>query len=287
MNRLGLSTLGLPGASLDQALRLAAEAGFEGLELRCAQDQPVWTDLDELDRLGISRAFRGAGLKPIALAGYLHIAAPGPDGPVLAALRRHIWLAADIGAPFLRVFPGGSNQVRREADAAAARRLQAVAGLTRACGVRILVETHDSHRAAADTARLLRGVGDTATGAIWDVLHTHLAGDQPSDAYDQLAYRLGYIQVKGATAPHRDATPVQLGTGALHPEAAIHTALDAGYAGWFVWEYEAPWHPEAAPLPPLLAPGRTWLTRQLRRHRDQTTPRAEAPLPEETGRICS
>lgn len=267
MIRFGFSTLGVPGMPLRAVLDLARDTGFAGVELRCADGEPVHPGLDRAGRSAVVRAFAGSGVTPIALASYVRVAQPGPDGPVLAALRRHIWLAADIGAGCVRVFPGGGDQPGKTADAAAVRRLRGVAGLAQTCGVRLLLETHDSHRSAEAAARVVRGVGepgaeDPGVGVLWDVLHTHLAGDSPGRAYAALAPCLGYIQVKDIRGPG-DLTPVAPGTGALDLGSVLRTVVDAGYDGWLVWEYEAAWYPGIPALPALLPAARDWLERAL------------------------
>ncbi|MEZ0066830.1 sugar phosphate isomerase/epimerase [Streptacidiphilus sp. MAP12-20] len=273
--RFGVSTLGLPGLPLGETLELLSGSGYSGVELRCAPEEPVHPGLDRAERSLVARSLARAGITPIGLAGYARIAEPGPDGPLLAHLRREIWLAADIGARNLRVFPGagalaGDAAARAQADARAVRRLRAVGSLAQTCGVRVLLETHDSHRAAADAARLLCAAGagagsgsgsgaETAAGALWDVLHTRLAGDEPADAFDLLRPHLGYLQVKDVRA-EGDLTPVALGAGVLDPAAALAAAVAGGYAGWVVWEYEARWYPGAEPLAPMLTAGNGWLT---------------------------
>ncbi|MGW2874219.1 sugar phosphate isomerase/epimerase, partial [Kitasatospora sp. NPDC001225] len=52
---LALASLGLPGTPLDRAAALAAEHGWHGLELRCADDQPVWVGV-EVDRPAVPGA---------------------------------------------------------------------------------------------------------------------------------------------------------------------------------------------------------------------------------------
>ncbi|MFC0433897.1 sugar phosphate isomerase/epimerase [Kutzneria buriramensis] len=251
MVRYGFSTLGLPGASLDAVLALAAEAGCQGVELRCAEDEPVRPDLGLTDRRAVVRRFQQTGIEPLGLASYVRIGQPGDDAPVIDDVVRHIALAADLGIPAVRVFPGG-------ATAEAVRRLSAIAPTAAANGVRILVETHDSHRNAQAVAELLDLVDSPAVGAIWDVLHTHLGGDAPADALNLLWPRLGYVQVKDAVD---DLTPVRLGAGTLPLETTVDALLDAGYDGWLVWEYEARWYPDATPLPAVLAEGIGWLDR--------------------------
>ncbi|GAA4307791.1 sugar phosphate isomerase/epimerase [Actinomadura luteofluorescens] len=247
---LAFSTLGVPGMPLPEVLGLAAREGYTGLELRCADGEAVRPDMPSPERRRAATACREAGVTPLCLASYIKIAAPGSDRPVLDDLRRHLELAADLGSPFLRVFPGGLDRP------AAARRLNQVDADARDNGVRVLVETHDSHPRGRDVAALIADA--PGAGAIWDVLHPRLAGEPPRATHAALADRLAYVQFKDVS-PSR--APVPLGGGVL-PLDEIGEVLARGrYRGWVSWEYEAAWFPEAAPLPTLLAAGRKWFSR--------------------------
>ncbi|MFF2040833.1 sugar phosphate isomerase/epimerase family protein [Kitasatospora sp. NPDC058170] len=248
---LALATLGLPGVPLDRVAGLAADHGWHGLELRCASDQPVRLQLGAAERRAAARLFVRTGVVPLTLASYLGIAAPGPDAPVVADLLAHLRLAADLGCRYLRVFPHGGPGPAAVAEARAARRLGEVAGRAALLGVRVLVETHDSHRSAGALAGLLDRVGHPAAGALWDLLHTWLAGESPAESYRALGPGLGYVQVKDV-ASAGDLTPLALGAGVL-PLADCLRLLPRDC--WIAWEYEAPWHPRAAPLEPLLRAG--------------------------------
>ncbi|RAG83142.1 sugar phosphate isomerase/epimerase [Streptacidiphilus pinicola] len=253
--RLAFSTLGLPGYPLSEALRLADRHGWEGLELRCAPGESIHPTLDPDQRRSFARDLEHAGIVPLCLAGYVGVAEPGDDAAVVGRLREELQLAADLGAAHLRVFPRGGDTPAPEVDARAARRLTAAAETAERVGVRLVVETHDSHRGGAEVARLLALVDHPAVGAIWDLLHTCLAGETPHQTRTALGSRLAYTQVKDV-ASHHDLTPLPLGTGVL-PIADCVGELDTD--AWVSWEYEAPWYPQAAPLPGLLGPGSEYL----------------------------
>ncbi|WP_031074605.1 sugar phosphate isomerase/epimerase family protein [Streptomyces sp. NRRL WC-3742] len=253
--RLAFATLGLPGVPLAEVLRLAADNGWSGLELRCAPGEAVHPAMTAGERKAAARALAAAGITPLSVAGYIGVAAPGDDDPVLADLYEHLRLAADLGARSVRVFPCGGDGPRAEADERAARRLAAAADTAHELGVRILLETHDSHRAGRDVARVLDMVGHPAVGALWDLLHTWLAGESPLETAGALGRHLGHVQVKDVGGAH-DLTPLPLGAGVL-PIAECLRLLPAGC--WVSWEYEAPWHPAAAPLAPLLGEGADYL----------------------------
>ncbi|MFG3406722.1 sugar phosphate isomerase/epimerase family protein [Streptomyces sp. NPDC048142] len=255
--KLAFSTLGVPGTPVAEVVRLAAGNGYRGVELRVHPEEPVHLGLSSLERADVVEAFTAGGVEILALAGYVRAASEDDDEPVLAELAELVKLARDLGASYVRVFPGGGDQDRAEADAAAARRLGAVAPAAADMGVSILLETHDSHRAGLDAARVLARVGHPRIGAVWDVLHTWLAGEKPAASHAALAPHLGYVQVKDVASAD-DLTPLALGSGVL-PLADCLDLLDQDT--WVCWEYEKRWHPGAAELPDLLGAGRAYLLR--------------------------
>lgn len=261
--KLAFSTLGVPGLPLADVVRLAAEHGYHGVELRTHPEEPVHTGLDAAERAAVVAEFKASNIELLGLAGYVRVASPGEDEPVLAELRALLDLARDLGAPYVRVFPGaGEEQDAGEADATAARRLGTAAQYAADAGVRILLETHDSHRTGADAMRVLGLVGHRQVGALWDVMHTWLGGEQPASSYAALFPYLGYVQVKDI-ASAEDTTPLPLGAGVLPLTECVDLLSREGWDGWLCWEYEKRWYEEAAPLPGLLAEGREHLARLL------------------------
>ncbi|GAB2822387.1 sugar phosphate isomerase/epimerase family protein [Streptomyces daliensis] len=212
--RLAFSTLGVPGLPIREVARLAADNGFHGVELRAHPEEPVHPGLGLAERVDVVEEFKAAGVEILAVAGYARVAAPGEDDPVLAEVRSLLELARDLGAPFVRVFPGGGDSGAEEADATAARRLAKAAPLAADLGVRVLLETHDSHGTGADAARVVGAVGHASAGVLWDVMHTWRGGEAPQDTHRVLAPYLGYVQVKDIPSAE-DTTPLPPGQGVL------------------------------------------------------------------------
>jgi sugar phosphate isomerase/epimerase len=255
--KLAFSTLGVPGTPVTEVVRLAADNGYRGVELRVHPEEPVHLGLSSLERADVVEAFKAGGVEILGLAGYVKAAAEGDDEPVLGELAELVKLARDLGTSRVRVFPGGGDQEPAEADAEAARRLGSAAPAAADMGVSILLETHDSHRSGLDVARVAGRVGHPRIGAIWDVLHTWLAGEEPAASHAVLAPHLGYVQVKDVASAD-DLTPLALGSGVL-PLADCLDRLDPDT--WVCWEYEKRWYPKAAELPGLLGAGREYLLR--------------------------
>ncbi|MFJ4617968.1 sugar phosphate isomerase/epimerase family protein [Streptomyces sp. NPDC088812] len=261
--KLAFSTLGVPGLPLPDVLRLASAHGYHGVELRAHPEEPVHAGLSPAQRADAAALFEAAGVEVLGLAGYARVAAPGEDGPVIEEVRELVALAHDLGAPYVRVFPGAApEQSPDEADAVAARRLGTIAEYAAELGVRVLLETHDSHRTGAAATRVLGLVGHRQTGALWDVMHTWLGGEQPLDTYAALAPYLGYVQVKDI-ASAEDTTPLALGAGVLPLAECVEVLTRHGWDGWLCWEYEKRWYEAAAPLEGLLDAGREHLRRLL------------------------
>ncbi|CAL9450964.1 sugar phosphate isomerase/epimerase family protein [Streptomyces sp. enrichment culture] len=261
--KLAFSTLGVPGMPVTDVLRLASAHGFHGVELRAHPEEPVHPGLGRSERVEVAELFRASGIELLTVAGYTRVASPGPDEPVIAELRELVDLARDLGAPYVRVFPGAdAEQPAEDADATAARRLGTAAEDAADAGVRILLETHDSHRTGAAALRVLGLVGHRHVGALWDVMHTWLGGEQPSESFAALGPYLGYVQVKDI-ASATDTTPLPLGSGVLPLTECVDVLARQGWDGWLCWEYEKRWYEAARPLAAILGAGRDHLSRLL------------------------
>ncbi|MFI9646030.1 sugar phosphate isomerase/epimerase family protein [Streptomyces sp. NPDC052040] len=260
--KLAFSTHGVPGLPLADVVRLAAAHGCHGVELRTHPEEPVHPGLTPAERTSVAAEFAAGGVEILGLAGYTQVAAPGDDEPVLAEIRAQLQLAHDLGAPFVRVLPGGGEQPPEEADALAARRLGTAAQDAADLGVRILLETRDSHPTGADVLRVLGAVGHLQVGALWDVMHTWLGGEQPQETYAALSTYLGYVRVEDIASAD-DRTPLPLGAGVLPLTECVEVLSRNGWDGWLCWEYKKRGHESAPPLPDLLDSGREHLARLL------------------------
>lgn len=254
--KFAFSTLGVPGLPIPDVVALAVEGGYQGVELRAHPEEPVHPGIGRGERTAVVEEFARAGVEILTVAGYAKVADASVDDEVLRQeLDGLLRLARDLGARNVRVFPGGGDQDPAESDATAARRLAAAGEIAADFGVQILLETHDSHRTGADAARVLGPVGHPHVGALWDVMHTWLGGEDARTTHAALGPYLGYVQVKDI-ASAQDTTPVALGAGVLPLQEFLALLEDDS---WVCWEYEKRWYPQAADLPGQLRAGRKYL----------------------------
>ncbi|MFC7329767.1 sugar phosphate isomerase/epimerase family protein [Marinactinospora rubrisoli] len=253
--KLAVSTLGMPGAAVRDAVRVAAGHGCHGIELRVHPDEEVRLDLPAPRARDARAVVEDAGLQVACLAGYARVCAPGPNAPVIAELRALIELAARMGAPSVRVFPGGEDG----RDGAALERIGAVLPDLRAHGVRLLVETHDSHPTGERALRLAEPFAAPGLVAVlWDALHPWRNGEPPSRTRRVLGEYLGYFQVKDAVRGDR-WTPVPPGDGEVPLDEC--GSLLGPWSGWVSLEWERAWHPQIEPLAVPLRATAAWFRR--------------------------
>lgn len=255
---MAFSTLGCPGINLRAVAEIASRDGYSGLELRIADGEPVTVALDASARLAVARTLARFDIRPLAIASYVRVADTAADdtetvGAGIAAGR----LAADLGADYLRVFPGGpAAGAAADADRIAARRLSAIARGLDGTGVTVAIETHDSHPTGAD----IRRVTDLcpAAGVIWDVLHTWRSGEDARTTMDAIGDRLAYVQVKDVESAST-LVPTAPGTGVLPLDDVTAALREVRYAGWVSWEYERRWFPQVPPLGDMAGGVSQWM----------------------------
>lgn len=262
---LALSTLGCPELPLMEAARQASSQGYTGLELRSAPGGTIDVAAGLHDRRQWRSELDHAGMEALAIASYIQLCnTKVDDTTVFESALAQLRLAHDLGSKWLRVFPGGVRDALCEPDTEdlAGRRLAAIVSAGHELGVRVAVETHDSHPTARDVLRLIDFAGCTDVAVIWDVLHTWLHAEEPEETARLLGDRLAYVQVKDV-ASRDDLTPLALGDGVLPLDRCLTLARAADPTLWVSWEYERMWHPDAASLAEVGTAGHRWLTDAL------------------------
>lgn len=256
------STLGCPDRSMQEVLELATSTGVSGLELRAAPDAGVHVGLDDAERARLRTAFEAAGMRVLTVASYLRVCDPGDDGAFVRDAVDHLRLAADLGASYVRTFPG-SDADDLEGDARAVRRLSECVATAKSLGVRICLETHDSHPRGSDISGILHMLDQQSPAheveVVWDALHPWRAGETPESTLQAIGPWLAYVQIKDADD---DGVLRKVGDGRV-PLDRIAAQLPDRADRWWSLEWEKLWHPEIADLPEALEPALAWYRRAV------------------------
>jgi len=265
-SKLAYSTLACPDWSLERALEEARRRGYEGLELRLVDGQPIGLDLSSSERDSIGRLLRESGLGLVAADSSIRLLSEQLDVEVENELVSVLELAAEWSAPLVRVFGGDTPDgiSNEDAVAKAVRILEQTSVVAERLGVKIGLETHDSFSAASTVARVLARVRSPHVGAGWDMLHTHRMGETPEQVWEVIGPRIFNVHLKDARrVPDGEGWQlVLLGNGEVPAREAINVLQRGGYEGWLVVEWEKGWHPEPedpdVALPHEIAVLRDW-----------------------------
>ena len=247
--KLSFSTLGCPDWTLEQIAEGAAQCGYDGVELRVADDGihlAPGAAPEAVTRA--AEAFAAAGVPVISLAGYASFSSP--DAEVVRAnqdlARRLIGLAERLGARWVRIY-GGAVKAPDSPDAAAGRiaaALKPLADEAAARGVALAAETHDSW---CDGAKLMEIVGRVASpglGVVYDVYNTFAATGEWRRTYEQVKQHVCYWHVKdGYRAADGSGQHIFLGAGDLPIHDILARLKADGFDGFLSFEWEKRWCP--------------------------------------------
>lgn len=262
--KLGFSTLGCPGWTLERAVEAAREQGYSGIELRLLDDQVISPELLAANRERIRRAF-GGDVALAALGSSVRLSNPDADekraqeSDCLALIEE----AKALGAPTIRVFggkrPDGVTLAEGiESVATSLRRLAPAAG---EAGVSLVLETHDDFARARDVAAVLERVDSPAVGALWDTHHPYRMGESAAEVWTLLSGRLLHTHVKDARRNGDGWDLVLLGEGEVPVREAVAKLAAEHWTGYVVVEWEKKWHMEI-PEPEIAFPQHAKLLRE-------------------------
>ncbi|HTJ56588.1 MAG TPA: sugar phosphate isomerase/epimerase family protein [Devosiaceae bacterium] len=255
--KLAFSTLGCPKWSFAEVLAKGPPYGFEGVAFRgLGTDELDLAKIPEFfpDRRGHTRRrLQEAGLAPsMMLTSARLLVEDDAAEDSFQLVRGAVDIAADLGAPFVRVFggqiPGGLSHAAAVSRAGERLSRMAEAGARR--GVIVLLETHDDFVLPSLVRRVMEAADHPNAGVLWDVHHPWRIAERPvAEACEMLKPWIKSVDLKDSVTDFSARLGyryVKLGEGELPWREAIGLLKEAGYDGWLTFEWEKRWHPEIA-----------------------------------------
>lgn len=256
------SSLGCPDATLESALRIAADHGLGGVELRALEGD---VDLPAV----LARRYETPGefaarvnaqpVRIVALDTSLKLC--GSDDTAWAGLEAFLPWAEALGGVRLRVFDGGTSGAEGELDEMAGRlawwrRWRAGRGWVSD----LMIETHDSLFSAEKIQALAMRV--PAPPILWDSHHTwKRGGEDPAATWRQIRPLVVHLHVKDSISVPSARHPfsyVLPGQGEF-PMGPLRAMLAADhYDHPLSLEWERLWHPMLPPLEEALRAAEGW-----------------------------
>ncbi len=241
-DRLSFSTLGCPELSFDEILQTAKVHGIRHIELRGILDRVSTNTIPELFseyREQTAQKLRDAGVD-ICVLGCSASFHKGEE-EALRECAYAIEAAKALSVPYIRVF--GDRYEDDQMLAAVAKGLRRACNMAKDNGVRVLLETHGNITTVEKIQRLLEVT--PGLGLIWDVEHTHLAGEEEYAFAKAMLPYIFHIHFKNIKT---DGSLCLSSEGKIPLRQTAEMLCALGYQGLFSLEWEKRWHPELAEI---------------------------------------
>lgn len=251
--KLAYSSLACPGWTIEEAAAAAKRYGYEAIEWRLADGAIIEPGISPsvLRRLRIAPASLGIEIACLDTSCRVTQGTSEARAEVIEAGKRMIDMAAELTAPYIRVFggplPEGATHASVVAPTAEVLHALGTYGSTR--GVTTLLETHDTWTHSTDVQAVVHAVNLPTVKVLWDAHHTYRSGETPAQSLSLLGDTVAYVHFK-------DSLPVEgkpdawsyrlLNEGNVPLQEICSVLKHAGYDGYISLEWEKKWHPEIA-----------------------------------------
>lgn len=245
-----------PKARFGEMIALAREFGYDGVEPRIDAEHRHGVELGAkpAKRQEFRRQAEAEGVAVCCIATSCRFADPKTAPGFLEELRGAIDLAADLGAPAIRVFGGklGENLGRDDAVSLVAESLASAADQAADRGVTLCMETHDEWTDPLHVRAVMQQVNHPAVAVNWDVIHpVRSSGCTIDQAFEILRPWICHVHFHDA----RKDTGFKLcpvGSGDIDHARAVELLKGLPYQGYLSGEWIG-WEPARVHLPRELA----------------------------------
>jgi sugar phosphate isomerase/epimerase len=248
---IAFSTLGCPKWSWKTILEQADRLGYMAIELRGVAGEMDLTKVPELSgtQLAASKkdlAALGLTISDLGASAQMHQTGAGRE-KAFDEGRRFIDLARALDVKYVRMFGDAipPNEPREAAIARVIEGFREMSAYARTAGVTVLMESHGDFTRSPDIERVRAGVASDAFAILWDAHHTFVAGHEaPAATWAALGKWVRHTHLKDSRPEGADRRYVLTGTGEVPVKQQVKVLADAGYTGYYCFEWEKTWHPE-------------------------------------------
>ena len=251
--RYAFMSFSAPGLSFGGLIELARRYGYDGIEPRIGAQHAHGLEVETspAERRALREQAEQAGIAICCLATGYAFADPRAAPAMVDATRSALALAADVGAPRLRVFGGAvpADVGRAHARDSLIASLAALAEEAGQHGVTICLETHDDWTDPALVAGVMQAVNHPAIAVNWDFQHTtRQAGATIDAAFATLRPWVRHVHFHDGENRRDRLVFLPIGAGQYDIRRVVEVLLDAGYDGFLSGEW-IDWEPYEQHLP--------------------------------------
>ena len=246
--RYSFMSFSCPELDLDGMLAAAKRLGYDGIEprLSAGHHHGIETSSTPAQRSEARIKAQDSSVAICCLATSCRYADPASAVANIEETHRCIDLAADVGAPSLRVFGGklGEGLSRKDAIDLLVDSLRALAPQAQEAGVTLCVETHDDWCDPAHLAEVMRRVDRPSIAVNWDIMHpVRMSHATMREAYETLKPWIKHVHFHDGRQTGSRLEYLPIGQGDIDHRVAVHLLRTGSYQGllsgeWIGWE---PW----------------------------------------------
>ncbi len=235
-------TFSCPELTFEEVVAAAERFGYDGVEPRIGSGHAhrVEPETDAATRGELRRIAESRGIAVACIATSCRFADPADADAHIEQAHAAIDLAADMGAPVIRVF-GGQFPADMDRDAAVEQVAASLSGLTRHAaerGVTVCMETHDAWCDPNHVASVMRRVDHPAVAVNWDIMHPIRRGNATMDsAFEALKPWVRHLHVHDGRDTDGKLEMVPIGQGVIDHRRAIELLVAAGFGGFLSGEW--------------------------------------------------
>lgn len=222
-----------------EAIRAAAEIGFDGVELDIGadyQDNILWS-AEGRGEVIETAAEAGCEVSSLCVGGLWTISPASRDAAVQTEARELISasaaIATQVGTPWilLPVTPGGDDVDHEECSERWIEQMKEVAPVAEDLGILYCLENvgRGCGQSADHLQHLVEGIDFPSIGVYYDIGNATAFGFDPVGEIQQLADYIHIVHVK-----EREAD--LLGDGIVDVRGSLEALVEIGYDGWLVLE---------------------------------------------------
>ncbi len=235
--KISFVTFTCPTWSLDQVIDGAVRLGYQGIEFRCDARHGHGVEIytDKIERADIRRKLDRYELEVPCLGTSLRLV----DEAVVEQAGARIELAAQIGAPGIRVFcgPQPEGMDMQVLSEMIAERLRAIAQNAEESGVGIWLETHDTLMKASQTAAVVKLADRANLGIVYDNMHPYRAGESLAQTFKELNGWMKHVHFHDAINDREKVVIAPFGKGQLPYEQTLEALISSEYDGYLSAEW--------------------------------------------------
>jgi sugar phosphate isomerase/epimerase len=249
---IAFSTLGCPAWSWKAILDAADRLAYAAIEVRGVAGEMDLPKVPEFQGTRLAETKRdlaalGLVVSDLGASSRMHEKDPAVREKQLDEGRRFIDLAQAMGVRYVRMFgdriPEGEPKgevMKRVVDG-----FRTMAEYARPAGVTVLIESHGDFTKSPDLVEILTRVDSPQFELLWDAHHSFVAGrEKPSDSWAAIGRWARHTHLKDSRPEGADRRYVLVGAGEVPVREQVNVLAQAGYAGFYCFEWEKKWHPE-------------------------------------------